>query len=38
MQRINFTVNLKKNTATFFIIEEAKKQKQRFSKGTIKVL
>ena len=37
MQRIDFTVNLKKNTATFFIIEEAKK-KQRFSKGTIKVL
>ena len=32
MQRINFTVNLNKNTATFFIIEEAKKKNNVFQK------
>ena len=40
MQQINFTGNLDRdgNTATFFIIEEAKETILDFSQGTFKVL
>ena len=40
IQQINFTANLDRdwNTATFFIIEEAKETVLDFSQGTVKVL
>ena len=38
IQQINFTGNLEKNAAIFFIIEEAKEIVSDFSKGTDKVL
>ena len=40
IQQINFTVNLDRdgNTATFFIIEEAKETIFEFSQGAIKVM
>ena len=40
IQQINFTANLDRarNTAMFFIIEEAKETVLDFSQGTVKVL
>ena len=38
MQPINFTGNLEKKAAMFFIIEEVKETVLDFSQGTVKVL